>query len=251
MILYKIYIEVANRASQVICVSETGRKELRGLGLNVGVSVIHPPIDIDEMNKYLTGRKDRSTRPQREVTIGIVARLSEEKRHADLIEAFSLLSKKYTGINLLIVGEGPLRSQLEALTRRLGIDGRIKFVGFQEELHSCLDGMDIFVLPSRTEGAPIAIMQAMVWGLPVVASRVGGIPEIVDDQVTGILFDPGNIEQLSNALAQLIEDPEKRKLFGENGKKKVYRSFHPDKFIEGHFQLYRALMNLKANSTTC
>jgi glycosyltransferase involved in cell wall biosynthesis len=250
-ILYRIYIEVANRASQVISVSEAGRKELRGLGLNVGVSVIYPPIDIDEMNKYLTGRKARSTKPRKEVTIGIVARLSEEKRHADLIEAFSLLSKKYTGINLVIVGDGPLRCQLETLTRQLDIDGSVKFVGFQEELHTWLDGMDIFVLPSRTEGAPIAIMQAMVWELPVVASRVGGIPEIVDDEVTGILFEPGNIGELSSALAQLIEDPEKRKVFGENGKKKVYRLFHPDKFIEGHYQLYRALMNLKSNSTSC
>lgn len=241
--LYKIYISVANRANHVICVAEASRRELKGLGVNVGISVIPPPLDLDEINKYFEGREDRLYRSQKEVTIGIVAQLREEKRHADLIEAFSILSKKYPGAKLLIVGDGPLRGQLEAMTQRLEIDDCVNFAGFQKDVHRYLSIMDIFVLPSRTEGLPIAIMEAMAQGLPVVASRVGGIPEIVDDQVTGILFEPGNVDQLNSSLAQLIVDPEKRKNLGDNGRKKVCRSFHPDTFIEGHYQLYRALLD--------
>lgn len=242
-LLYKMYVGVANKASHVVCVADASRKELKELGVNVGVSVIPPPIDIDKMNRYLVGRKDRSYGPQVEVTIGIVARLSEEKRHADLLEAFSSLSKKYPYIKLLVVGDGPLRDQLEDITQRLKIESKVSFVGFQKDVYRYLSGMDIFVLPSRTEGLPIAIMEAMVWGLPVVASRVGGIPEIVDDQVTGILFEPGSLDELRRALAQLIEDPEKRRYLGDNGRNKVCRSFHPDRFIEGHYQLYRALLS--------
>lgn len=246
--LYKIYIGLANRANHIICVSEAGRKELKGLGVRVGVSVIPPPINIDEINKYFKENGDRSVRQQKDIIIGIVSRLSEEKRHVDLLEAFAILAKKYPDIKLLIVGDGPLRGKLEAMTRRLKIDNRVSFVGFQKDVHKYLGVMDIFVLPSRTEGVPIAIAEAMACGLPVIASRVGGIPEIVDDQVNGILFDSGNVGELSSALAQIIEDPEKRKSFGTNAREKVYRSFHPDKFIESHCQLYRALLDQKAAS---
>jgi glycosyltransferase involved in cell wall biosynthesis len=247
-LLYKIYIAVANKADHVICISEAIQKELKGLGIKVGVSVIPPPIDVDAMESRLTKLENGLGKPQGELIIGIVARLSEEKRHVDLFEAFAFLSKRFTNIKLLIVGDGPLRSRLEALARRLGIGDRAKFVGFQKDVHRYLSIMDIFVLPSRTEGAGIAIVEAMLWGLPVVASRVGGIPEIVGEQVAGLLFDPGDVGQLISALTQLIENPEKRKIFGENGRKKAYLSFHPDKFIDSHYQLYRALLNQKAVS---
>ena len=245
-LLYRTYACIANKADHVICVSEASRKEIKGLGITVDISVIPPPIDIEEINKHFEGREDYPPGPQKEVTIGIVARLSEEKRHTDLLEAFSILSKRYPGINLLIVGDGPLRNQLAARARRLEISDKVCFVGFQKDVQWYLRAMDIFVLPSRTEGMPISIMEAMICGLPVVASRVGGIPEIVDDHVTGLLFDSGKAGQLSNALSQLIEDPEKRKAFGESARKKAYQSFHPDNFIERHYQLYCSLLDQKA-----
>lgn len=240
--LYKIYVSLANRSSHIISVSEAGRDELKALGVNVDISVIPPPIDIARMNKKVEGEANSSDRAQLDVTIGIVARLSEEKRHSDLFEAFSILSEKYPRIKLLIVGDGPIRVQLEALTRQQKIDDRVKFVGFQKDVHKYLSDMDIFVLPSRTEGLPIAIMEAMAWGLPVVASKVGGIAEIVDDGVTGLLFDSGDVRQLCNALSQLIEDPKKRNEYGENGRKKIYQSYHPDRFIKSHYELYRTLL---------
>lgn len=246
--LYRIYINVANRSSHLICRSDAIRKELIELGVNVDISVIPAPIDIVEINKYYRAKKEYSCRPEKEITIGIVGRLSEEKRHADLLEALFLLSKKYPGINLLIVGDGPLQSQLEDLTIRLKIESKVKFTGFKKDIPKYLNLMDIFVLPSRTEGTPLSIMEAMACGLPIVASRVGGIPMIVKNKVTGILFDPGNVRQLTSALERLIEDPEIRKTLGENGRKRIYDSLHPDRFIDRHFQLYRDLLDQKTVS---
>lgn len=242
-LLFPLYASVSNRADHVICVSEAIREDLTQLGVRTGISVITPPIDLRESAKYAKARENCPGEPQKDITIGIVGRLSEEKRHADLLEAFSLLLEKYSEISLLIVGEGPLRPRLEAQARHLEISHRVSFAGFQKDVFRYLSLMDIFALPSRTEGTPLAAMEAMAYGLPVVASRVGGIPEIVDDQVTGILFDAGNVAQLSRALAQLIEDPEKRRVFGENGKNKAYRSFSPDAFIESHYRLYLTLLD--------
>jgi len=249
-LLYRIYVGLANRADHVLCVSEAGRKQLKEFGVNAGISVIPSPIDMEETIKGYQERGDRSHKLQMKTTIGIVARLSEDKRHIDLLEAFAILSKKYPGIYLLIVGDGPLRTYLETMSRRLQIQDKVSFVGFQKDVRRYLRAMDIFALPSRTEALGMAIMEAMAWGLPVVASRVGGIPEIVDDHVTGLLFDPGNVGQLSNALSQLIEDPEKRKAFGENAREKAYQSFQPENFIDRHYQLYCSLMDQKVVSTS-
>lgn len=245
-LLYRIYVGLANKADHVLCVSEAGRKELKELGVNTDISVIPSPIDIEKIKEGDEDRGDRLHKLPKKITIGIVGRLSEDKRHIDVLKAFAILAKKYLDIHLLIVGDGPLRNSLETMSRRLRIDDKVSFVGFQKEVHRYLRAMDIFVLPSRTEALGMAIMEAMACGLPVVASRVGGIPEIVEDQVTGLIFDAGNVGQLSNALSQLIEDPEKRKAFGESARKKAYQSFHPDNFIERHHQLYCSLLDQKS-----
>jgi glycosyltransferase involved in cell wall biosynthesis len=241
--LYKIYVSLANKASHVLCVSEAGRRELIELGIRTGISVIYPPLDIDKLKNSIDYQNGPLYMHDQLATIGIIARLSEEKCHADLFEAFAILLKRFPAIKLLIVGDGPLRRNLEVMTQRLAIHESVKFVGFQKDIHLFLRKMDIFVLPSRTEALGIAILEAMAFGLPVVAARVGGIPEIVDNQETGLLYDPGNVGQLCSALAQLIEAPEKRKLLGENGKKKAHSSFHPDRFIMSHFRLYLTLMD--------
>jgi len=240
--LYRIYAGVANQADQVISVSDASKEELRELGIKVGISVIPPPIDTNKTDLDARTESRGENGSQEAVVIGIVARLSEEKRHLDLLEAFSRTLQAFPNTCLVIVGDGPLRGQLEARAQKLGMHEKVSFVGFQKDVNKYLRMMDIFVLPSRTEGMPIAIMEAMAWQLPVIASRVGGIPEIVDDQATGILFDLGNIDQLTNALTQLISDPQKRKAFGESGKRKVFTTFHPDKFVESHYELYRALL---------
>lgn len=244
-LLYKIYIKLANKTDHVICRSESIRRELKALGLRTDTSVIPPTFDFNSPESMSDITLASASKKKGELVIGTVARLSEEKRHEDLLRAFSLLEKEHKNIRLLIVGDGPLRPHLEKEAKSLGIETKTFFAGFQLDVYSYLEDMDIFVLPSRSEGAGIAIMEAMVCGLPVVASNVGGIPDIVAHNITGILFSPGDIFQLKQALAQLIGDEALRITFGQRGKKRVHELFHPDRFIERHFLLYRTILEKK------
>jgi len=246
-VLYRVYVAVANNADHVICRSTPIRRELEALGLKTDVSIIPPPFDIHTIEQLSNADRFSRQRTKENTIIGIVARLSEEKRHEDLLKAFAALSERHSSVRLLIIGDGPSRSHLEGLVRQLGIGEKVEFSGFQKNVHQYLRTMDIFVLPSRSEGAGIAIMEAMAWGLPVVASRVGGIPEIVDEGLTGLLFAPGNVKELTDALDTLIEDEKKRTELGERGREKALREFHPDRFIDRHYLLYRTLLDQKRN----
>jgi len=244
--LYRIYRQITRWADHVVCISETVKNQLKEIGLFCHMSVIYPPVDLEKMDLGNKENKIESmSKNDKEVVIGNVARLSEEKRHKDLLEAFSILINKYPNLRLLIVGDGPLLSKLEILKKRLKIDERTQFTGFQKEILRYLKGMDIFVLCPRTEGLGIAILEAMACGLPIVATRVGGIPEIVDDQVNGILIDCKRVDQLVSALSDLIEDKDKRKEYGRRGREKVLHLFSFDRYVKEHYSLYVLLLEKK------
>lgn len=243
--LYRIYKHITRWADHVVCVSEAVKNEFLKLGLYCNVSVIYSPVDVE--NAFSKDHKKllQSNELNGGVVIGIVGRLSEEKGHADLLRAFYVLNKKYGNLRLLIVGDGPLRKDLELLSKKLRIEKKVNFTGFQKDVYKYLDMMDIFVLPSRTEGLGTSILEAMISGLPVVASRVGGIPEIVDDGINGILIEYGRVDQLVTALSVLIEDQAKRREYGGKGKEKVLKRHSPEKFIEDHYNLYVSLLEKK------
>ena len=173
--------------------------------------------------------------------IGIVARLSEEKRHEDLLFAMPSILEQFPRLQLRIVGSGPLEAALQDLTSRLNITRAVKFAGHSEKVFEELQRMDLFVLPSRSEGVPISIIEAMVMGLPVVATRVGGIPEAVIEGTTGILVTPRQPAQLAVAIIDLLADPAKRNAMGKAGRERALTEFHPEQFTRKHEQLYRML----------
>ena len=244
-VLYKIYKQVTRWADHVVCVSEAVKNEFMKLGIYCGSSVIYPPLDIE---KVLASDQENMRKPEKlenQLVMGIVARLSEEKRHIDLLEAFSIITQKYNNLRLIIVGDGPLRNSLERMARKLKIDDKVDFTGFQKNVLKYLHMMDIFILPSRTEGLPRSTIEAMACSLPVVATRVGGLPEIVDDQVNGILIDCARVDQLVSAVAVLIEDKDKRKEYGRRGKEKVFHLFSFDKYVKEHYSLYVSILKKK------
>jgi len=178
-----------------------------------------------------------------------VGRLSAEKGHSVLLKAFDLMikkekhqkvidtdvSKKSTKVKLLLVGEGPEREELELQAKK--IDAEIIFVGHSNDVIPYLEAADIFVLPSLYEGFGIVILEAMASGLPVLASAVGGIPEIINDNVNGNLFPTGNSEVLSEQLIHLINYPHKRVNFGKNGKMRA-KEFSLKKMLGKYLKLY-------------
>lgn len=166
-----------------------------------------------------------------QVELICVGRLSPEKGHAGLLAATGRLLRKGLPIRLTLVGEGPERESLEALTRELDLGDRLAFAGRLDEAATlkAIARSDILVLASFMEGLPIVLMEAMALGVPVVASRVAGIPELVDDDKSGLLFDPANWAGLEHAIERLCRDAELRDALASEGRGRVTGEFsYPD-----------------------
>ncbi len=138
--------------------------------------------------------------------VGSIAALSREKGHADLLRAAAGVLAAKGDVRFYIVGEGELRERLERLARELGVCDRVVFTGFRADTLDLLGMFDVFVLSSRVEGLGTSIMDAQAAGIPVVATRTGGIPEIVEDGVSGLLVPPRSPESLGRAILRMLHD---------------------------------------------
>ena len=157
--------------------------------------------------------------------IGIVARLAQVKDHATLLEACRILVESGHEFRLLVVGDGPLRGQLEERTHFLGISKQVIFTGMREDITDLMRAMDIFCLSSLSEGISLTLLEAMACGLPIVATAVGGNPEVVVGGETGFLVKPGSPESLSERLAVLISNEQLRITMGQAGRDRVINHF--------------------------
>jgi glycosyltransferase involved in cell wall biosynthesis len=156
-------------------------------------------------NSRIGKRRDLSVR-ENEFTIGYLGRLSEEKGVNYLIEAGYILKEKGEDFKIIIIGDGPKRKELEDLTRSKGLKQQVVFTGFQNDIEEWLSAMDCLVLPSLTEGTPMAILEAMSLGVPIIASAVGGIPSVVENGVNGLLVAPGDYRELSEKILLIIKN---------------------------------------------
>jgi glycosyltransferase involved in cell wall biosynthesis len=174
---------------------------------------------------------------------GIIARLTEQKAHRVLFEAMA--RPELSQLHLIVVGDGDLRDDLRARVQSLGLASRVHFLGARRDLGNILGAIDIFTMPSYWEGLPLSMVLAMGAGLPVVASRVAGIPEVVNDGVSGLLVDPGNSEQLARALSTLMQSPDLRARLGEVAKEFVTPRFGADGYVTSIVSLYDRLLESK------
>ena len=177
--------------------------------------------------------------------LGTVGSLTPEKGLDALLEAMPQLARQYPELRLCILGDGPLGPFLRKQAQDLGLQDRICFVGNVADLRPWLTAFDLFLLPSRSEGLPYALLEAMAMGRPVVASRVGGIPEVVLDGRTGALVPPGDPRALAAAIGELLQDVPKRQAWGQAGRAHVQREFTPEKMICRLEQLYEELLATK------
>jgi glycosyltransferase involved in cell wall biosynthesis len=167
------------------------------------------------------------------VTVG---RLKAPKDFLTLVRALALLPRG--SFDALIVGDGPDRADLEAEIRRLGIGERVHLAGERRDVSALLAGASVFVLPSVSEGLPVSVLEAMAAGLPVVGSRVGGMPELVVEGETGLLVEPGDPDELAAALGRLLAERELRRRLGDAGRERARRRFALDPFRRAHVELY-------------
>ncbi len=175
-----------------------------------------------------------------ETVIGTVARMDAVKNQALMLKATrALLDKKYK-VRLLLVGDGPERENLEALAAELTLGESVIFTGFQSQPARFLSLMDIFLLSSFTEGTSMTLLEAMSLGIPTVATRVGGTPEIVADGETGILTESDNLDEFTDALKLLFEHPDKRERMAHKAKQRFSERFSVSQMVEQYQKLYEA-----------
>lgn len=167
-----------------------------------------------------------------------VGRLAPPKDFQTLLSALQYLP---TG-RLLVVGDGPDRPQVEIWVRSAGLNDRVTLLGEREDVPALLTSADIFLLSSRKEGLPRAVIEAMMAGLPIVATNVGGLPELVEHQQTGLLVPPGDPQALAQAVKILIDNPALAKQMGAAGQRKALSDFTLDRMCERTYQAYREVL---------
>jgi len=178
--------------------------------------------------------------PEGVLTIGIVAQLIERKGHRHLLAALPTVLESHPNIRVLIFGQGPKEEQLRQQISAKGFDDIVQLVGFRDDLPRVLPNLDIQVHPADMEGMGVALLQGSIAGLPIIASRVGGIPEVVQHEQTGLLIEPGSVAELEIALNRLLENPQLCRTFGNAARDYVRDNFSVNTMSDAHFALYEA-----------
>ncbi len=169
--------------------------------------------------------------PEGAPVVGNVAALTAHKDHATLIEAMALLGSRLPGARLVIAGDGELRAALEARLRERGLEGRVVFAGFRRDLDRLMPAFSLFCLSSRLEGLGTSLLDAMAFGLPVVATAAGGIPEAVLDGLTGRVVPPHDPAALADALAAVLGDDALRHELGAAGRRRFLERFTAERMV--------------------
>ena len=231
---------------RVLSVSKYHAQKLaRTVGFPVQrITVLPNGVDSD---RFQRGNRGRSfVRKADDILIGTVGRLVPVKNQMVLIDAFSKLCNQDFNIKLIIVGDGPLRHQLQTVAKDTGCADRIEFLGRRSDVPEIMRAMDIFVLSSYSEGMSNTILEAMSSGLPVVATAVGGNPELVLNGKTGLLVPTNDPEKLERALCLLIRHEEMRKEMGMRGRERVKKYFSLRGMIDNYEKLYLQCYREKA-----
>jgi glycosyltransferase involved in cell wall biosynthesis len=174
--------------------------------------------------------------------IGCTGRLSAQKGFSYLLRAVAQLRSRYPLLHVALAGDGPLAGSLSDEARALGIKDRVHFLGFQPDVQPVLDASDLFALPSLWEALPYSLLEAMAAELPVVATRVAGVPEVVVDGETGFLVPPSDPEALAVALHQLLDSPTLRQRMGHAGRRRVMTRFDETTMVNNTLRVCREMV---------
>lgn len=226
----------ARISTALICVSEHDRQKALRMRVAVPerVVVIHNGIA-----PALWGQDPRPVAPPGPCVVVSVGRLTEQKDPVTLLRAWKQVPGPH---RLLLAGGGPLRPLLEAMIRQEDLTGRVGLLGERDDVPRVLAGADLFALSSRWEGLPFAVIEAMMSGLAVVATGVGGVPELIVDGETGFLVPPQDPDALAGALARLLSDPVLRRRLGDAGRRRALERFTEARMLEQTARLYARVL---------
>jgi glycosyltransferase involved in cell wall biosynthesis len=158
------------------------------------------------------------------------------------LRAAAAIARRVPASRFVVVGDGERRADLEALARQLALGDRVRFVGWRGDLHRVYADLDVVVLTSRNEGSPVSLIEAMAAARPVVATRVGGVPDLVEDGQQGLLVPADDVEALARAIEDVLSSPDRWRAMGEAGRKRVYPAFTAERLISDLDRLYTELL---------
>ncbi len=242
----------------VVALSETHARYLagrEGIAENK-IRVIENGVDIDRFARVDPAAAD-AVRAQLGIPGGqrivlMVAALRPEKAHEALLESARILTRSISNIRFVIAGSGPREHHLRAMAERLGVSGQVQFLGRRSDIPELLHMSDVLVLPSRpvVETLPLVVLEAMASGVPVIASAVGSIPEVVRDGDTGRLIPPADPERLADALAWVFDHEKEARVMAERARELVASRYTAARMVEGYVRLFESLvtMNIKKHS---
>jgi glycosyltransferase involved in cell wall biosynthesis len=238
-----------NLPDNIICVSQqVADFAANEIGLpHARLTVIRNGIDITQFNNLPdqpTARAEFGLPVQAKI-MAAIGRPRPVKGFGDLLGAFAQIAAAYPDLHLVFVGDGPEKRPLQTAAQQLPCANRVLFLGDQQEITRLLAGVDMLVLPSLWEGLPNVVLEAMAAGLPVVATAVGGTPELITPNETGLLVPPRDPFALAHALVQLLDDAELAQRMGENGRQRVAEQFAIERMVEQTEALYNRLLIAK------
>jgi glycosyltransferase involved in cell wall biosynthesis len=236
---------VLRNFSKVVAVSNDVAKRLRAGGVHEQrVIVIPNGVEVCTNN----GNDDRKAShgfSAGGVVVGAVGRLVPEKGFQYLLQCAPEVLARFPEAKFLLVGDGPLRTDLENLARKLGISSRVIFTGEREDMRALYDRMDIFVLPSLNEGMPMSVLEAMAAMKPVIGTAVGGVPTVVIPEQTGLLVKPADPAALVDAISRLIGDSKLRGSLAEKAQRLVIERYSSREMASKYCSLYHEIARIR------
>jgi glycosyltransferase involved in cell wall biosynthesis len=233
-------------ASSIVVVSHAAKRSLRlpccddrVIVIHNGIAPINSGSDPRQMMRATLGAENN-------LVGAIVARIDGRKGHATLLKSVRILRDRGIRLLMLVIGDGSERSNVENLAAKLQLDAQsVRFLGARRDVNELLSAVDLFVLPSDAEGLPLSVLEAMAAGLPIIATRVGGIPELVDDGEQGVLVTPGDSEGLAGAIERVIQDPSLRARLGQSARTRARGEFSLSVTVQNYDRVYRQALAAK------
>jgi glycosyltransferase involved in cell wall biosynthesis len=240
---------LARMTTALVAVSPQVRDDLVALGVAPPekFAVIRLGVELEQRVSAEEGTRAETRRvmgvPDGRFLVGWIGRMTSVKQTDDVLAALAALRGRGVDAGLCLVGDGPDRDMVERRAKELGVMRSCLFLGYQEEVAQYYAALDAVILPSRNEGTPVSAIEALAARRPVVATRVGGVPDVVRDGVDGFLVEPGDVDALAERLARLARDPALAARMGEAGRARVVPRYDVDRLIDDVDRLYRSLLS--------